>query len=319
MSTELNQDVNEGSSPRSIEDLFYSEKPGSQPGSEPDAPLAKNGANDGVLEDAGGEAEQFAETGDAVAAQEPKSDPGGKKGPRQSWKELRQAKETAEARAALAQREIEELRRQLTAQSKVSAEPVQQAAQETANRAGVLDDGSPDINAYDDLNAYMRARDKWNREQWKREMEESAKVESQRKTEADAMAKRIELETQWNMREAAVRKTMPDYDGFADVAEKAIKDNPAVVLAIFESEVGPQILRHLGQNPTELHALTQKSPHAAVKLVGALEAKLTTQHSNGSGARSLTNAPAPLGSPSRAAVGNGHVKERSLEEIFYGS
>ena len=99
------------------------------------------------------------------------------------------------------------------------------------------------------------------------------KLMEREKAEADRRAaeQRAEFEQNWAKRVDAARKEMPDFDDMIQSSDVAVSD--PVRDAIMESDVGPQILYHLAENPELAKELGKKSVISALREIGKLEAR----------------------------------------------
>lgn len=80
----------------------------------------------------------------------------------------------------------------------------------------------------------------------------------------------------WQERQAAAKAELPDYEAVIGAASE-IKVRGDVEQAIYESEQGPWILRHLAQNPSLAAQLWEQSPEARMRTFGKLEGKFEAE------------------------------------------
>lgn len=120
---------------------------------------------------------------------------------------------------------------------------------------------------------------------------------------ADALAERkAEALLAQREAEAAQAKTQDDYrdreekarDKYVDFEQVAYnRDLPvtdAMAHTIQSSEIGPELLYHLGSNPKESERISKLSPLMQAREIGKIEAALTANPP----ARKTTSAPAPI-------------------------
>lgn len=127
------------------------------------------------------------------------------------------------------------------------------------------------------------------------------------KAEADRKAaeQRQQFEKNWADRVNAARSELPDFDEMIQSSEVAVSD--PVRDAIMDSDVGPQILYHLAENPEFAQELGKKSVISALREIGKLEArfeKATTSVASEPEVKTATvksKAPAPI-TPIRGAI-----------------
>ena len=147
------------------------------------------------------------------------------------------------------------------------------------------------------------------REQRKWEREQAAKaapapapaVGEQPTTDAEILARAEEIATQreqqkqvaqiteaYHDREETAREKYDDFDQVAYNPKLPITD--AMAETIRESDVGPEIIYHLGSNPAEAKRIAQLSPLSQAKEIGKLEDKLASNPP----AKKVSSAPAPI-------------------------
>lgn len=76
----------------------------------------------------------------------------------------------------------------------------------------------------------------------------------------------------YQARVEAVQAQYPDYE---QVAHRGWEPTPAMLEAILESDMGPQIAYHLGKNPAERARIANLSPVGQVRELGKLEGKIS--------------------------------------------
>lgn len=267
-----------------IEDTFYSSpKPTDAPVEKPAAAVAEP-----VVE--------------VIAETELEPAEAGSKSPRVSFKELRTAKDRAEARAEL-------LEKQLAERSKTETSPAKPAV-ETKPAVDPLKPKSEDFPTYDE---FLDARDQYNRKQWEQEQDTKAAASAetdrvkQQKVESDKHL------ANWNKREEAFKPSAPEYKAHFDAFFKVAGSNPTLATAVFESEAGPDLSDYLGSHPEELERIAGLGPRGILKEIGKLEDKLAAKPVE----KPVTKAPRPLADVGGKA-GGAPNKELSTEEVFYG-
>lgn len=172
----------------------------------------------------------------------------------------------------------------------------------------------PRPDQFTDAFEYAEALADWSTEQalLRRDQEESQKKFQEQRDKV--------LKT-WNDRLETAKKELPDYDDMVTSSDVVVSDQ--VRDAIIESEIGPQILYHLAENPDIAEKLKELSPISALREIGKLEARLEKQAEKQPETKRSepiavkSKAPAPL-SPLR---GTGSVADVKLdsEGNFYGS
>lgn len=118
------------------------------------------------------------------------------------------------------------------------------------------------------------------------------------------------LET-WNKRAEETAKRVPDFntqEAIETVAPTDVMDGFFV-----NSQIGPDILNHLHQNPDEAERIRGLTPYDAVRELVRIEATLSDQIK---GIKAKTAPPKPPRLVDGA--GTSPTKAKSMEEVFYG-
>ena len=99
----------------------------------------------------------------------------------------------------------------------------------------------------------------------------------------------------------AAKQEMPDYEDM--IASSDVSVSQPVTDAIIESDVGPQILYYLADNPDFARGLAEKSITSQLRAIGRLEAKFEKTEAPKTSEKppvaKKSNAPAPI-SPLKA-------------------
>jgi len=158
-----------------------------------------------------------------------------------------------------------------------------------------VDSDKPQPGQFTDAFEYAEALSEW-------------KVESALKAR-DQQAAQQGIVKVWTERLAAAKVDIPDYDEV--MASSNVQVSDAVRDAILESDVGPKVAHYLASNPDVAEALKAKSPSAAMREFGRLEAKLSGE-----------KAPAvakPADTPSRAPAPITPIKATKAADSPIGS
>lgn len=126
-------------------------------------------------------------------------------------------------------------------------------------------DPKPKPEQFSDMFEYAEALSEWTAD--KRIREEKVKEEQRR-----AEGERQKVLDTWANRVNDFRSKTPDFDDMVGSADVTVSNE--VRDAIFESDVGPQILYHLAENPDVAKKLSGLTPIGAIRLIGKLEAQL---------------------------------------------
>ena len=172
-------------------------------------------------------------------------------------------------------------------------------------------DPKPKPEQFSDMFEYAEALSEWTAD--KRIREEKVKEAAQR-----AEQERQQLLNTWASRVQDFRAKTPDFDDMVGSADVVVSNE--VRDAIFESDVGPQILYHLAENPDVAKKLSGLSPISALRMIGKLEAKLempAPSEAKQETAVKTSKAPPPI-NPIRATSG-GPVTDLDANRQFHGS
>ena len=139
--------------------------------------------------------------------------------------------------------------------------------------------------------------------------------EKQKVEQAKIEAQRQEVINTWTKRVQSAKSEIPDFEemvGSADVTvSNEIRD------AIFESDVGPQLLYHLAENPEIAEKLQGMTLTTALRTIGKLEAQFEKTESQTKTVVGRSKAPAPI-NPIRSAA-NGRDVPLTSDGKFEGS
>lgn len=171
-------------------------------------------------------------------------------------------------------------------------------------------DPKPKPEQFSDMYEYAEALAEWTAD--KKIKEEKAKEAAQRVEQERAKV----MET-WSSRVQDFRSKTPDFDDLVGSADVVVSNE--VRDAIFESDVGPQILYHLAENPDVAKKLQGMTAISALRMIGKLEAKFedSPAPTPKETAVKTSKAPPPI-QPIRAKA-NGPVTELDDNRQFHGS
>ena len=127
--------------------------------------------------------------------------------------------------------------------------------------------------------------------------EKAVKERDRQEVEKQLAAERQKVVEAWAKKVEAAKTEMPDFEEMIESSDVVVSD--PVRDAIIESDVGPQILYHLAENPEIAEKLASKSVSAAMRELGKLEARFEKEAEAASEKSSKTvakksNAPAPI-------------------------
>ena len=138
-----------------------------------------------------------------------------------------------------------------------------------------------------------------------KQKEAQAKVEAQRQQVINTWAKRVE----------SAKAEMPDFEAMVGSADVVVSNE--VRDAIFESDVGPQVLYHLAENPEIAEKLQGMTVTSALRTIGKLEAQFEKTEPQTKTVVGKSKAPAPI-NPIRSAA-NGRDVNLTSDGNFHGS
>ena len=152
----------------------------------------------------------------------------------------------------------------------------------------VQENVKPQPHQFNDAFEYAEALAEWSTEQ---ALINRDKQEAERRAQED----RNKVLDGWNKRLNDAKADLPDFDDMVASSDVVVNDH--IRDAILESDVGPQILYHLAENPELADKLNSGSPISALRQIGRLEAQFERKEapvaeSKPSVARS--KAPAPI-------------------------
>ena len=175
----------------------------------------------------------------------------------------------------------------------------------SAPQEAKADNGEPQPNQFTDMYEYAKALTDYQVEKRMLEIETRKQAEQQqneKKQVIDSFVKRVE----------AAKASLPDFDEMVGSADVTVSNE--VRDAIWESDVGPQILYHLAENPDIAEKLKSMSVAAANRFIGKLEAQFEPQIKPVVG---KSKAPAPI-NPIRSAA-NGRDVSLITDNQFQGT
>lgn len=161
---------------------------------------------------------------------------------------------------------------------------LQQLEQQPKQPAQTRSEGEPRIEQFENIEDYVSAKAAYVADQ---RIQHTLTARERAMAEANAQAAQHKSEENWNKRVQLATAEMPD---FADVVSSSdiIFNEPAVLQAIQESDIGPRIAYYLASNPDEADDIAQLRGSAAIRAIGRIEAKLEMSKAN------TTKAPTPI-------------------------
>lgn len=139
--------------------------------------------------------------------------------------------------------------------------------------------------------------------------------EKQKVEQAKAEAQRQQVINTWAKRVESAKAEMPDFEAMVGSADVVVSNE--VRDAIFESDVGPQVLYHLAENPDIAEKLQGMTVTSALRTIGRLEAQFEKAEPQTKTVVGKSKAPAPI-NPIRSAA-NGRDVNLTSDGNFHGS
>jgi hypothetical protein len=155
-------------------------------------------------------------------------------------------------------------------------------------------DAKPKPDQFTDAFEYAESLAEWS-------AENALKARDRQESEKQQKAEREKVVESWQSKLASTKAELPDYDAMIASSDVSVSDQ--VREAILESDIGPALLYHLAENPDVAAALASKSTASALRELGKIEARLSTDKPAAKAVESapkLSSAPAPI-SPIRGA------------------
>jgi hypothetical protein len=168
-------------------------------------------------------------------------------------------------------------------------------------------DAEPKPEQFTDAFEYARALAEFS-------AEKALKDRDRQEAEKKAATERQQTIKQWTDRITAVKADLPDFEDVVASSDVAVSDQ--VRDAILESDVGPQVLYHLAENPEFAQKLSEMSTITALREIGKLEARFEKKEP-AKAAATKQRAPAPI----RPIKGNGSAMDVPINSdgVFHGS
>lgn len=114
---------------------------------------------------------------------------------------------------------------------------------------------APKLEEYEDIGAYLEARDAWNEERITSKLRDELQQQDQRRS---AQAERAKSEAAWADKLKKAQSEFPDLTEVLSESEAPM--SPAMAAAIREADNGPRIARFLAMNPQEAERIFSLSP-----------------------------------------------------------
>lgn len=179
-----------------------------------------------------------------------------------------------------------------------------------------VDDAEPTIDKFDTLEEFVSAKaDYVARKQLERYQYEQLERQARDANQRQQAEWAHKMEQAIDGSEEAV-EAIQEFTYFAQEAErKAPAVANAIGSALKESDIGPELVIHLGKHPETIERLVGMSPYRAVAELGRIEAEILAKKGNTTPKPVQTSAPKPP-SPVKA-VGSAPVKSQWTREIDY--
>jgi hypothetical protein len=167
-------------------------------------------------------------------------------------------------------------------------------------------EAEPDPSQFTDMFEYAKALTDY-------KVDQRLGEERQKAVQAKVQAEKEQVLNTWSERVNQAKATMPNFEQVVKSADMTVINE--VRDSIFESDVGPQLLYHLADNPDFVEKLQGMTPAAQLRQIGKLEAMFEKQDSKPVVQRSRASAPI---TPIRSAA-NGRDVALTADGQFHGS
>jgi len=167
-------------------------------------------------------------------------------------------------------------------------------------------EAEPDPSQFTDMFEYAKALTDY-------KVDQRLGEERQKVVQAKVQAEKEQVLNTWSERVNQAKATMPNFEQVVKSADMTVINE--VRDSIFESDVGPQLLYHLADNPEFVEKLQGMTPAAQLRQIGKLEAMFEKQDSKPVVQRSRASAPI---TPIRSAA-NGRDVALTADGQFHGS
>lgn len=160
-------------------------------------------------------------------------------------------------------------------------------------------EAAPKTFTQDELDAIVAKRLAREQRKWEREQQSAQPAASEPQGDEPLTTEQIIANYEAQREQKAIadqyfereEAALEKYDDFQQVAyNPALTVTDDMALAIQSSDIGPDILYHLGQNPKEAARISRLSPIQRVREIGKIEATIAANPP----ARKTTGAPAPI-------------------------
>ena len=147
------------------------------------------------------------------------------------------------------------------------------------------DDSEPTIDKFDNFDQYVAAKAEWIAE---RKINQTLTAREQQQQAAREAAERTKTADSWNKRNPQATVEMPDFEEV--LASSDVPMTQPMQQAIMESDIGPKLAYYLATNPDEATDIAGMSPIGAIRALGRLEERLSSQKP----VVKTTSAPPPI-------------------------
>jgi hypothetical protein len=215
----------------------------------------------------------------------------------ESEEEKEKPKLNAKASAAERRALEEQQRREALEQRLAQLERGETPKKNPAESKQAVADGKPNPDQFDTHAEYVEALTDW-------KVEQKDKIREQKLQQEKLESEQAKVQKAYADKEKAFSKKVEDYQEVMESVDD-VPLPPALIAAVLESELGPEISYELAKDREHLERVVKMSPIAVAREIGKIEAKILARASEPKKEpKKLTNAPKPIGpvGTSRAAV-----------------
>jgi len=170
------------------------------------------------------------------------------------------------------------------AETKVLRERISQIENIQRSQPRQQEAGEPKLDQFDNIEDYVAAKAGWVAD---KRINETLTAREKAQADKNAQSENDRVEETWQKRVMTAQTEMSDYDDVVGSSDINFNE-PAVITAIKQSNIGPKIAYYLASNPDIADEIADLRGIAAIRAIGRIEAKLEGTKSN------MTKTPAPI-------------------------
>jgi hypothetical protein len=179
-------------------------------------------------------------------------------------------------------------------------------------KASVQSDSKPTPDDFETQEEFIDALTDWKLNTALKQKDENSKKDSLRQKE-------IETAQKWqsNIEKFSQENNVEDFGDFIEENLDGISASETVERAILESDLGPNILYHLAENPDLAERISKLSDTQALMEIGVIKSQLSKPKQTKQTTKKKTNAPTPIASVRGGGVANKSLSNPNLTQAEY--